>query len=194
MLNYKILKSNIIKWSFICTISAAPSFVMAFKDKNSGFDVSAMILGVIIFIFIYGFITSTEFYVSLRKFNTIHKALRFSYVLKITMAMVAFPFTFFTYNKVDTIGMFFIFPDFVAGIMSYLLYTELFGKLNLSKNGSVADGNNSGDIGASFFDTLAITLIEGVILSLMILLFAITLSIILKIFRKCKLALKTKKA
>jgi len=189
MYKKNIFITNFIRWSIICTISAAPSFVLAINDKNSGFNPLAMILGVVIFIFIYSFITSSDFYAYLRKFNNIYKALKFSYLLKIIMAIIAFPFSFFAFHGKDSIAMFFILPDFYAGILSYIAYSWI-----INTNMHTVNESRTGGYEITFVDTLMITLIEGIILSLMILLFSLIMLLIFKIYEKCKLALKRKKA
>ncbi len=163
------------RWTLVCLVCAAPSFVLALTEKEP-FDPIAMLAGVGVFVVIYTVFCCSKWYVKIKRLPTIYKALRWSYTLKIVLAILAVPFAFSGVNRAGDMGMIFMFPDFISGlyaIMFYLAVTR--GSENL---------HASEKINYDFFDTLAITLIEGVLLSAIILVFAVSLMVALKILQK----------
>ncbi len=160
------------RWMLVCVLCAAPSFALA-MDAKEPFQPLAMIMGVVIFILIYTVICCSKWYVKVTRFPTMYKALRWSFMIKIVLAIVALPFSLLGVTRNVDIGMTVMFPDFISGMYAIILY------LAASRGSENLHSTDKIDYG--FFDTLCITLIEGGILSVMIVIFALLLLLVLKI-------------
>lgn len=78
-------------WSFVCGMSAGPSFVWALSaDYTSDEQILAMLLGILMFILAYTWVTGTEPVRALRRRRRPRAALTTGYVTRIAIT-IAFP-------------------------------------------------------------------------------------------------------
>jgi len=181
------LKKNFIRWSIVCTICAAPSFVIAYD----GFNHMAMILGVIIFICLYTLLNSTEtFYRITDAKPNLKKSLKFGYGLKFFQGIIGLSLTFIMSGGKLVKSPVLFFPDFYAGMFSIAFLQKICGMEILQQTHE--DRRPSPE--PTFSETLAMTLTEGVILSLMILLVCMVVWAILAIYSKFKTKKESKNA
>src|SRR4051812_40166526 len=78
-------------WTAICTVSAAPSFVMAGGlDRHQRFNTDAMVFGVAVFIFLYTALTSTAAFERFHNRPFVRRTLYIGYAVRMGMSL-AFP-------------------------------------------------------------------------------------------------------
>ncbi len=166
-------KENLIKWAIVCTICATPSFILATTKMNA--NIPAMIVGVVIFIFIYAYANSTNIYKNIHNNKTLlRKSLKFGYGLKIFLAIVGtIPAVIFTLISTKDMGFLitFFFPDVYMGMISILLISFIAGEDNiglLKCMKTYEDRREVPPCNEEFFSTLFITLTEGIIMSIAI--------------------------
>ena len=77
-------------WTFICCVSAAPSFVWADMRNGQRFDRGAMVLGVALFILAYTALTSTAAFERFHSRPFVRRTLYIGYGLRLVLSL-AFP-------------------------------------------------------------------------------------------------------
>ncbi|WP_162653004.1 hypothetical protein [Lentilitoribacter sp. Alg239-R112] len=142
---------NLMRWSIIVSVCAIPSFIIAFKV----YSVTAMVMGIVMLIAFYSFVASTKIWrASANNWQSVMSALSIAFKLKIFLALIWLPAFLFT----KEIHFFVLLPDLYAGIIAHesIMY---FLKI-------------SGDETTLFLPTLLTTLLQGLIVSLLVVLFA----------------------
>ncbi|MDA0781663.1 MAG: hypothetical protein PQ612_09990 [Rickettsiales bacterium] len=147
------VERNLVIWTVVTIICAFPSFRIA---RGEGFDVIAMLIGILIVITGYTFASSTSFYQNI-KTNKIYfyKALKISFILKILNALITIPFNY----KTESYSIFIYLIDIYAGIFAFASTKSVLG---LKSEKAMKE----------FFPTLLTTLSEAIIMSLFILFIA----------------------
>ena len=150
-------KQNFIKWSIVCSLCAAPSFMLALQS----FNIPAMMLGVTVFIFLYSYAnSSTAFYRLCQLRPQLKKALTWAFTLKIAQGLLGITAGMIGFQTGEILLSF----DFFAGLLAAVLLGDIFG---LQDDGS-------------FSTTLLLTLAEGCILSILLLGIALFIWLILE--------------
>lgn len=142
-------------WLSVCCISAAPSFVLAVVGISQP-NVAAMVLGVLIFVFIYSAINASQFYHDrITTTPLLHKALSAGFTLRLILTVLTL-LTFVPGMRLHFFLLCDAFPGVVALTATKFLLVE-----TLAIYGS--------DYESAFFPTLLITLLQGVFLSFIVL-------------------------
>jgi hypothetical protein len=151
------LKHNIIKWSIITIICAAPSFASA---TSEGFAMLPMIIGIITVAVGYIILNSTEFcYKKLPTKIHLYKSLKIAFIIKISSHIAFFiPFNF----------LFFI--DIIIGTIAISINQLFFSSL----------ANTASE--ATFIATLSTTLTQAILVSLVVLFVALIIWCFIRIF------------
>lgn len=155
-MNPQTYQKQLRYWSCHCCINALPSFLIAIFHlglREQPLNIIAMILGVIIFILFYTFI-STQIKCFTNPDSLIYKACKIAVIFRtitaiIALALVPTPLVFMSI-------------DFVAGFWTGVLLGF--------------DGENN-----NFFKILAWTLLEGLVLSIFLFLIALSTIGIMKL-------------
>lgn len=160
----------LVFWLVICCISAAPSFLIAI---GGGANIPAMVLGVIIFVFLYSSINASGFYQSrIVARPLLHKALSIGFTLRLVLTALS------ALLLVPGINIpFFLICDAFPGMLAVAASKALVAEP------AVAYGK---DVGASFLPTLITTLIQGVLLSVIVLVASLIVWIILSVINRFK--------
>jgi hypothetical protein len=140
---YTTLLRRLLLWTFVCGVSAAPSFVMAGglngrSPSGGNFDRGAMAFGVALFILLYTAATSTEAFERFHARAFVRRTLYIGYAVRVGLS-VAFPIG---------VGV-----DLLPGMLS----VSMVEKLGLDPR--------------SFGGTFATTLVQGAILNVLVFLF-----------------------
>lgn len=135
------LERNLLRWSFITILSAAPSFLIA-----RGLDQLAMLSGIAIIICCYTLLTSSEWYrQSKAQFPLLHHSAGIAYALRVALSVVQLgSIAIYGIGK----SMPLLFPDLLAGMAAYFATGMVFPVKH-----------------ETFFHILLITLTEAVIMS-----------------------------
>ena len=103
---------RLILWTIICSVSAAPSFVLA----SGEFDRAAMVVGVVIFIALYTLGTSTAAFERFHRRPFVRRTLYIGYGLRLIMSMT-FPLGFVAGPQIGPVALVF-FADVWPGALS----------------------------------------------------------------------------
>lgn len=154
----KPLYKYFILWTIICSVSAAPSFLIAY-GYGEGFNPYAMILGVLIFIVTYSLLNASAFYERImERSGFLRKAMTYAFGLRMMFSITP---------------IFGLIPWFKE-VWVVPLYTDMFpgfGALSVTK--FLFGGDANGDYRRDFLPTLITTLIDGIILSSIVLVIAL---------------------
>jgi hypothetical protein len=135
---------RLILWTIICSVSAAPSFILA----SSEFNRAAMVVGVLIFIALYTIGTSTEAFARFHRRPFVRRTLYMGYGLRLALSMLL-PLGFVNGNRMGG-AVVVLFADVFPGLLS-LRCIETIG---LEPK--------------SFAGTLATTIVQGALLNAII--------------------------
>lgn len=172
-------RNNLKGWSIHGSINAIPNFALAYTfgwDRPESF--AGMLIGVTLFILILTSISSSKFYTRKIKQGFLGEAVKYGRVIRSGMALIAM-----IGLSVKTLLL--AFTDFYAGLLSSVFISWIFG---FSDPNPDLGGNANflmGDPG-SLIPTIAITLVEGTILSVFMVLIAIPIVGIVRVLRKMK--------
>ncbi|WP_162653011.1 hypothetical protein [Lentilitoribacter sp. Alg239-R112] len=154
---------NLVKWGMLVVVCAMPSFVLVIGTH----DVLALLAGILTLILFYAFLTSTSYfiyYLDSRPF--LKRLLYFAYVFKIFVALI----WTLAYFLADKSILVLILPDLYAGAVAKI------GVL-VALSVSEAEIHN-------FVPTYLMTVVEGIIVSVTVLLSALTMSIPIGLYKK----------
>lgn len=191
------IRRNLIHWASHITLCSAPSFFIAY---TSGYDsphsVAAMCLGVVIFIVFYTAISSLKIFQRVRMNPILSRSIQLGTYIRTGISLLGGLGLILghTFSLLKKLTFFFMLPDIYSGLMAISI-VEFFGKcrpqssLRLSIQGDDAAvrfadpwvGNQH-----SFFPTLATVIIEGLIISVSLLIICSVLVLILRFIRKYK--------
>lgn len=124
----------VVRWTVVCTLSAAPSFLFGLSLTQS--RVGGMLTGVLIFIVAYVWLDRRTASAHWRQSTIVRRLLKTVYGLRVG-ASILFP-----------IGMY---ADLMCGVVSVGIYTRL--------GGTAGRGETMG-----YFDSLVVTLLQGLCL------------------------------
>lgn len=154
------------KWSVICTICAAPSFVIALSPElvlnySNLEHIAGMILGVGTWIVLYTLLCCHPVYRKIRLKPLLHSSLEWAYLIKIYLALLSFPIALIGMDEINSYGgwgamsLILVMPDFMAGVIAGILYSVMFGRVM----------SHSGMLINDFLTTYSMTILEGLVLS-----------------------------
>ncbi len=140
-------------WTVVCSLSAAPSFWLAY---GGGFHVSGMLLGITIFIAAYTIANASPLYNRIKERKPLlHRALCFGFGLRMLLSVTALILFLLQSGTLTALGI------------DVIIYLDLYsGALAISLVELVSSSTDK----HGFLFTLFTTLTEGTILSLAILL------------------------
>jgi hypothetical protein len=166
----KIEKDKLKLWSFVCVLSAAPSFYWALEVKA---NIPAVIVGVLLFIIAYTIATSSDFYKKLEQKSFLFKALEWAFRVRVFYSFISLPVLLLPVLRAIAVWVNLI--DFWFGLISIIITEFLLGK-----NSFIVP-----DIGSSlekdFLPTLLTTITQGVLLSLAVFLLAVMIWLFFRI-------------
>jgi len=162
-----IEKDKLKLWSFVCILSAAPSFCWALEVKAS---IPAMIPGVLLFILGYTIVTSSDFYKKLEQKRFLFKALRWAFKVRVFYSVVSL--VFLLSERAKFVNM----VDFYLGLVSIAFTEFLFGK-----NSFQIDLYGNSAYRVEFVPTLLTTITQGILLSLAVFLLAVIIWLFFRI-------------
>ena len=153
-------------WGIHCSLTALPSFIIAFTQFNSGRAVLAMVCGIATFVFGYAFLTATPIYGKIHT-GLIGRSIKLGTRIRMIISLISLPLLIpiIGQNIDDMDGpaesMFFA-PDFWFGYAAILIVFAVIGAV--SKGGSGV-GSVDDMFGNDFLTTYAITIVEGILIS-----------------------------
>lgn len=145
----KLEKDKLKLWSVVCIISAIPSFFWGLLVLA---NITAMIVGVLLFIIVYTIVSSSNFYKKLKEKAFLFKALRWGFGIRIFYSIIAL----ISMPLKNDIALIVNITDWWLGSLSVALTNVLLGRESF-KVGSLEN---------PFFPTLLTTITQGTLLSL----------------------------
>ncbi len=146
-------RRQLLIWTAICTISAAPSFMCGLSFGTDLPHVAAMIIGVATFILGYALIAASEPALRFKRRPFVRRTLRIGYITRLALS-VAFP-----------VGLYL---DLLCGVLSV-------GVIDAIRQGELMrDG--------TFLSILATTLLQGVVLNIVLLVYMTLLYVPQRLF------------
>lgn len=155
----KPLYKYFIFWTIICCVSAAPSFWITYRE---GFNLYAMLLGILIFIVIYSMLNASIFYERLmERFSSLRKALALAFWLRIIISATPIVAVIPLFKKIWLVPFYF---DMFPGLAALKVTAWLKWLFDLKSH----HYNDQ-----AFLPTLVTTLIDGALMSAVILAMAL---------------------
>jgi hypothetical protein len=170
-----------------CGLTALPSFCIALTYFNSPLNIAAMLCGIATFVLAYTAITSTPVYGKLHS-GLIGRSVRLGTRIRMIISLIGLPFlipligyNFDSASEPPTTAFFTV--DFWFGYASLIL-TALGGEALGMKFGSLQGTDN---MGSDFAFTYLTTIVEGLLISVSLVLIAFFTLIILNIRQRRKI-------
>ena len=150
-------------WLLICSMSAAPSFVMAGTENANR---EGMAVGVILFVVGYTLLTSTSRFERFYRRPFIRPTMYFGYGLRLILSSLTF------ISSLGARSNFLIFPDLFCGALS------------LSAGAFLMGGTGERQLVSGFAGALLVTCIQGAILNVLVFIFMAIIYALQRAFRK----------
>ena len=171
-------------WSLHCGLTALPSFCIALTTFNSGLAILAMLCGIATFVLGYTLITSSSLYGKIHA-GLIGRSIKLGARIRMIISLASLPLlipligTNINDSPEPPTGLFFA-PDFWFGYAAIVIVVMIMGAIS---SPSASFLGSDGDLGGNFLTTYAVTIVEGLLISISLITIAFITLIILN-FRK----------
>ncbi|MBK1855262.1 hypothetical protein JO972_09860 [Verrucomicrobiaceae bacterium 5K15] len=158
-------------WSLHCGVTAIPSFCIALTRFNSPSAIAGMLGGILTFIIGYAWLTSASFYGKVHV-GLIGKAIKMGARIRMWISILSLPLLLTTVGRSDPAEELMFVPDMWFGLVALLLFSlisQLLGIMPLRQGIEELDG----------ISTYFVTLIEGGLISVSLILIAFLALIVL---------------
>ena len=151
-------------WGLHCGLTSLPSFCIALTRFNSPSEIIGMFFGILTFIFGYAFLTSAGFYGKIHV-GLIGKSIKVGARIRMWISLVSLPILITTIGKSEPSQEVMFVPDMWFGLAALILFS-----IGARVIGFDLGNTGAGDLG--FFATYTVTMIEGVLISISLILIA----------------------
>lgn len=174
-------------WGLHCTLTALPSFCIALLAFNKAPAIAAMLCGIATFVFGYAFITSTAIYGKVHS-GLIGRSIKLGTRIRMIIALVSLPLLVTIIGKDaqsvgDSASAVFFVPDFWFGYAALIISAIT---LNLLSPQGYAGSSGIDAFGEDFLLPYLTTIIEGVLISVSLVMIAFITLIILNFRRNSR--------
>lgn len=173
-------KDKLKLWSAVCIISAIPSFYWALDSTKA--NVPAMFIGIVLFILGYTAITSSDFYKQQKQKIFWFSALKWAFRVRVIYSLLAIAvIIFYSLNTQNAKGAFWVsIVDGYLGVASIGIAELLIGNKGFITFRTYEDHMLTA-LDNTFFVTLFVTITQGILLSLLVLLVAVIIWCFLRV-------------
>lgn len=151
-------------WALHCGLTSLPSFCIALTRFNKPGEIVGMVCGVLTFIIGYAFLTSAGFYGKLNA-GLIGKSVKMGARIRMWISVCSLPILISTIGKTEPAQEVMFVPDMWFGLAALLIYSMASQVL-----GTGFTTGSTGELG--LFGAYSITVIEGVLISVSLVLIA----------------------
>lgn len=151
-------------WGLHCGLTAIPSFCIALTKLNDADEVLGMLCGILTFVFGYTFLTSAGFYGKIHR-GLIGKSIKWGARIRMFISVFSIPLLLTTLGKGKPSEEVMFVPDMWFGLAALILFS-----IGARVIGFDLGNTGAGDLG--FFATYTVTMIEGVLISISLILIA----------------------
>lgn len=158
-------------WTLHCGVTSIPSFCIALTAFNTSAAIIGMLAGILTFILGYTTLTSARFYSKLH-LSLVGRSIKLGARIRMWISICSLPLLIAGFGKYDSAQEILFVPDMWFGLVAILIFS-----MGAQSFGVSPIGRNIENIDA--FSVYCITIIEGVLISVSLILIAFVVLIVL---------------